>query len=157
VGQIKPPKWAKPSCQKQCGEEYKTKPWFRELINKYEGNFKSAALGCYQQQFDRCCEVATFLNQLLEQSSEQTPRLTLATASQGSRPVADLSMLYALRNHDSHGGTNRKYVVSKFRGKSDQEQRNIVIDGAREVASIVKVLCIPDVVPCLLASVQIEG
>jgi hypothetical protein len=132
------------------------KAWFRAALEKFEGNFKSAALGCYGQQFDRCLEAATFLNQVFETCVAAIPlsQVTLATVNTVQRwkqlPTEELNLIYALRNYDNHAGQKPPRDVTKFRSLPNAKMREQLLRGAKQLASVVEITCLPNVVDHLL-------
>lgn len=140
-----------------CATEYAQTLWFRTALEKFSGNFKSAALGCYDAQFDRCLETATFLNQLFEayaSSAALSSGTTLGTVGNSKQwshlSTGELSLIYALRNHDGHSKLKPSFTVAKFRADPSPQQRKRLMDGAKQLAEVVKIACLPDVITHLL-------
>jgi serine/threonine protein kinase len=135
-----------------CGKDYAIH-WFRKVVDKFEGNFTGAALGCYPLQFARCLAAASFLNQVVETYSHEAnrPKENLGDLDRSLQTgKADLALLYSLRNYANHGGKVQARAVENFRRLPENEMMREVLNGANFVSGHASLQCIPKVVTCLL-------
>ena len=142
---------------KSCVVDSSQKKWFRGVLDKFEGNFKSAALGCYDGQFERCLEVASFLDQVFEKyvaSISLQRKVTLGTINQAPQwkgvPTVAIQFIYTLRNVDNHSKKEPGYEIKKFRRLPDDKMREQILSGAKQLAMVVGITCLPEVVGHLL-------
>jgi serine/threonine protein kinase len=132
-------------------------PWYANLLRKFQSNFEAVALGCTPEQFDRCREVADFLNQVLEASSQMKPqRLKLgfvkdSNAETGSRlATREIRFLHAIRNYQNHGDFKKERAIREFNDPTDEEMQAMALAGCRQIAEFLSLDSLPRIVEQLL-------
>jgi serine/threonine protein kinase len=142
----------------KCKTDYKNFPWFRGLVDKFEGNFKGVALGCFIHQFDRCREAANFLNQVLEAwPGERSDHLSLGKVKDENQTTGKtlatkaVRFMHAIRRHHSHGEyVKKERTTSKFRNPNDVEMRAMALEATQQIADHVKISSLTAILEHLL-------
>jgi hypothetical protein len=130
------------------------------VLVKFRPYVGALALGIHPEQFDRCREVANFLNQVLEAYPNVPPdRLSLGKLKNDAEFGRDAALLNSitflneLRKYTSHGGQKDKQRLLKSLGNpSKDEMKEITQTAANRIAETTQLSCLPVLVDLLLAA-----
>lgn len=142
----------------QISAEDQGKPWFWKVLTKFRPYVEASSLGVHPEQFDRCREVANFLNQVLEAFPTGTAeRLTLgklkseAEFGRDSELLDGISFLHALRTYASHGNTRDKQRLLKgFSSPTAEDMKVLTRAATNNIATTTQIACLRKLVEFLL-------
>lgn len=115
--------------------------WYTRIVRKFMPRFQDLGLGLHDDIFERGCDVADFLNQVLEAYPDSpADRLSLGyvkhtNAAFGDKLVRDdINLLHKMRTYRSHAATrrndNRKNIL---RGLNPQQTQTNIINGTQAI------------------------
>lgn len=114
--------------------------WYPPVVDKFKQTFRMLALGLHTDMFDRCAELADFLNQVLEAYPTRRGGTQLRLGyiknqndDTGRKfQTASIDVLHQLRVSLSHGNTrlSKSSVMRKLQMPSDEQLRRWMLEGA---------------------------
>jgi serine/threonine protein kinase len=118
--------------------------WYPPVVEKFKPTFRMLALGLHADMFDRCAELADFLNQVLEAYPVRRGgvQLKLGYVKNQNDDTGDrfrtmaIEALHQLRISLSHGdpGKSKSSVLRKLSHPNDNQLREWVREGAELIA-----------------------
>lgn len=132
--------------------------WFKGILDKFKPRFEAISLGLHREQFDRCAEIAAFLDQVLEgQKVFEGQKLKLGSVKIDNHPVTqdklnkrEIHFLHKLRIEKSHYSQEKEQVLRKFGSLSEADMRALTEQGTRLIATVLGLESLPAVVGELL-------
>ncbi len=133
--------------------------WFQRVIERFLPRFSMIALGLHRDEFERCSEMATFLDEILAAYPSVTQNLRLGYVKHHN-PVTkaqlvhlSIHFLHALRLGQGQEDRDqlRERLATRFHLESDEAMRARVCEGARLIASVVRIASLPEIVSKVLA------
>ena len=118
--------------------------WYPPVVEKFKPTFRMLSLGLHSDAFDRCAELADFLNQVLEAYPVRRGgvQLRLGYIKHKNEDTSDkfcvksIDALHQLRLSLSHGGagTSKANLMRKLSQPTDDDLRAWVREGSEMIA-----------------------
>ncbi len=118
--------------------------WYPPVVEKFKPTFRMLVMGLHSDVFDRCAELADFLNQIVEAYPARRggAQLTLGSIKHRNDETGDkfclrsIDALHRLRLSLSHGGasTSKSNLMRKLEQPNDDELRAWVREGSDVIA-----------------------
>ncbi len=127
---------------------------FGDILDDSRSKFEALALGYGRTQFERCRQVAIFLNHVGEsfkyfELSKDSSRM--AKGSKGAIPVTpEIRFLHALRTLEAHFLPNKNAVLSRFDNPDDSRKREMTLRGAEQMDSALGLSSLRPIIEAIL-------
>jgi hypothetical protein len=116
--------------------------WYPPVVEKFKPTLRMLALGLHADVFDRCAELADFLNQVLEAYPVRRGgvQLKLGYIKNQNDETGDkfrcmaIEALHQMRISLSHGDQSKSSVMRKLSRPNDERLREWVLEGAELIA-----------------------
>ncbi len=153
VVQVQEQVWA--TILRQAGRDLE-KSWFRQVLEKLRPRIGALALGLHSDEYDRCAEIAAFLDQVLEAYPGAALKLGFVKNPNevtGDRlATAAVTFLHGLRLDNAHflKEDRRQRLMVRFQHPSAEQIRTWTLEGARSIGDALSLPSLFDVVRALL-------
>ncbi len=132
--------------------------WFRPIIERFKARFLAILMGLHQNPFDRCAELARFLEAVLETWPSPGERLRLSSVRSHHPVIKDqlrtpsVQLLYALYlSLDHYKPVDLKErIMERFHVGSDEALMARVIDGAGLISKAVGLTSLGEIARIIL-------
>jgi serine/threonine protein kinase len=134
--------------------------WYPPVVEKFKPTFRMLVLGLHEDAFDRCAELADFLNQVLEAYPVRRggTQLKLGYVKHRNDDTSDtfclhsIDALHQLRISLSHGdqSKSKQQVMRRLSQPTDAEFYGWVREGAQVIADHLNIDSLPTVVEAVL-------
>jgi hypothetical protein len=130
-------------------------PWLSEVLTKFRPKFEALTLGCGNTQFDRCRQVATLLNEVLEANGRRElsrGRVKAGGLKEDSQlATPEINLLHRLRTFESHFvRVTATTALAEIGSPDDASIRRMTLSGTEQIATVVNVPCLPAIVQAVL-------
>jgi hypothetical protein len=111
---------------------------FGDILDDSRPKFEALALGYDRTQFERCRQVAIFLNHVGESFkyfalSKDRSRTAKASKGEGALLSKEIRFLHTLRTLEAHFLPNKNAELSRFDNPDDAKMREMTLSGAEQM------------------------
>jgi serine/threonine protein kinase len=141
-----------------CGD--RERRWYIAVVDKFKPTFRMLALGLHSDMFDRCAEIADFLNQILEAypAKRGGRQLTLGYVKNDNDDTGErfkfmaIESLHQLRLLLSHGDPlkSKSSMMRKLSQPTDDQLRTWAVEGAEAIGEYLEVSSLPRLIEHVL-------
>ncbi len=141
------------------------KTWYAKIVRKFKPRFQDLGLGLHDDIFERGCDIADFVNQVLESYPDSpSERLSLGAVKHANEAFGDtlelpeVALLHRLRTYRSHAATrrqdNRHQILQGF---STHDVRQAILKAALAIEACLGLRSMNDLIRFAIDGIRHEA